>query len=769
MKEYGYFQKNGREYVITTPRTPRHWYNYLFNDNYVTFTSQVGAGEGLLQGELGRRILLVNSRQIYVSDCETKEFWTVNGLPVDLDYQNFRCVHGIGYTEISSLYQEIAGSWRLFVPQDAAEEIWTVRIKNCSDRRRTLKIIPYAKTEIDGGYRPQGYNVDMADRTEAYNGVTTRSFAKIESAGFQQVSAYLLADQEISGYDTRKSAFIGMYGSEERPEALLRGGCTNSDCNAEKICLVLENTVILQPGETAEFHYALGVALRPDEVAQAAGRLQDWKTEGRLAAVKQRYAEEERGVMINTPDENLNYLVNYWTKHQTNMGSRWARVRHNGYRDMVSDSECLATFQPQLAWERFKRALTYQYRSGYAPRTWLDGEIRDNAFADCAVWIPMAAAAIIEELGDLSRLEEPVVFNDGSIASVYEHVRLAVEFLWNFRGLHGLIKIWGGDWNDMMNQAGLEGRGVSVWLSIAWCRANQQFALLAEALGRQEDLFLAKLHGAEMKAIINEFGWDGEYYICAINDAGKRLGSKWCEEGKIFLIPQLWAVMAGVADEVRRNRLLAAVETHLETDLGTLVSWPAYHRYEESIGQMTQKPPGVHENGGVYLHPACWKLAVDSIMKDNEKVQRGLKKILPFHHEYHQKLCEPYIMCNSYFNEETGYRLGTAGQTWRSATGAWLTKALFQYVFGLKAELAGLRLEPCLPPEWTTCSVIKEFRNAVYEIHFRQPESGGGNYISRLLVNHTPWQQRHLPYKSGECYMVEVELSAQEETPFGYT
>lgn len=759
MKEYGYFQNEGREFVITTPNTPRHWYNYLFNDNYVTFTSQVGYGEGIVQGKLGRRILLADSRQVYIKDTENQDFWTVNGIPAYREYEDFKCIHGIGYTEIKSRYHGIEGSFRLFVPQDALEEIWTVTVKNCSDKVRTLKVIPYAKTEVDGVYRPQGYNVDLAGFREEYNGVATRSYAKIESSQFQEISAYFMADKKISGYDTRKNAFIGVYGTEQEPEALRTGkGCTGSDCNAEKICLVLENTVILQPGECAEFNYCLGAALHKGELAEAAVRLQSGTTEKRFGAVKEKYEKEEGGVFIQTPDEKLNFLINTWTKHQTNMGSRWARVRHNGYRDMVSDSECLAAFNPELAWERFKRALTYQYSNGYAPRTWLDGEIRDNNFADCAVWIPMAAATILGELGDVKLLEEEVAFNDGSRASVYEHVRRAVDFLWNFKGMYGLIKLWGGDWNDMMNQAGLEGRGVSVWLSIAWCRANNEFIRLAQAFGKAEDASLAKDRGCQMKALINQYGWDGEYYIDAINDDGERLGSSDCQEGKIYLIPQLWAILADVADEEQKKKLLASIERYLETPLGTLVSWPAYHNYISNIGQMTQKPAGVHENGGVYLHPCCWKLAVDSILGDNEKVQRGLKKILPFHEEYHLKKCEPYIMCNSYFNEETGYRNGTAGQTWRSATGPWLTKALLQYVLGIRAEFEGLRLQPCLPAEWRECSFIKTFRGAVYEVSYCQLQEGGCNHIMEILVDGQKWTETYLPWEYGKTYKVEVRL-----------
>lgn len=193
-----------------------------------------------------------------------------------------------------------------------------------------------------------------------------------------------------------------------------------------------------------------------------------------LNLVKNKFARQIDGAVIDTPDPELNLLFS-WLKHQANMGSRWARVRHNGYRDMNSDCECLAAVNPSLVLERFKRVLTYQYANGYAPRTIRGGAICDNQFADNMVWIPFTASAILKELGDKKMMDIPVPFNDGTVGSIYEHVRRSVEFLYNFRGYHDLIRIWGGDWNDCMNQAGLQGKGVSVWLSIAWYRANRMF------------------------------------------------------------------------------------------------------------------------------------------------------------------------------------------------------------------------------------------------------------------------------------------------------
>ena len=103
------------------------------------------------------------------------------------------------------------------------------------------------------------------------------------------------------------------------------------------------------------------------------------------------------------------------------------------------------------------------------------------------MWLNFTAASIIKELGRPDILDIQVPYNDGSVGSVYEHLYRSVDFLYNFRGHHGLVRIWGGDWNDCMNTAGLEGKGVSVWLSIAWCRASDTFAELAEIYGNKDD------------------------------------------------------------------------------------------------------------------------------------------------------------------------------------------------------------------------------------------------------------------------------------------
>ncbi len=748
-KQYGDFIRGKKEFQITEREIPRNWYNYLWNDRYITFVSQTGAGEGFLQDSLANRIPLVTGRGMYLIDSE--EHWGITGLPTEEELDSFFCTHGRGYTYISTENRGIASETCFFVPNEENGEVWTVTLKNRSSETRALRLLAYCGTGVDGAHISQGYNLGQADFDKDLNGVIGKTYSFFDGKT-REVNAFFAMNEQADGYDAAENAFVGSYGSTSYPKALMRGGCSDTAGLGEKLGFALQKDIMLKSGEETTLAFVCAVAFGRDEALEIKRRYENSaKVTAELQAVKDKFSAQTDGVSIETPDNKLNEMFP-WLVHQANMGSRWARVRHNGYRDMMSDTECLAAVNPTLALERFKRVLSYQYSTGYAPRTVKDGAIRDNNFSDNTVWITFTAYAILKETGDLSILNIPVAFNDGSVASIYEHMRRSVDFLYHFRGLHNLIRIWGGDWNDCMNRAGLDGKGVSVWLSIAWYRANKMFEEIARQCGKTQDAAVAAERGKEMQQIIEKYGWDGEYYLCAYNDDGEKIGSQICEEGKVFLIPQLWAVFSGVSEQGRETAAMEAVEKYLSSSLGTLISAPPYTKFNPKIGTVTLKPAGVHENGGVYLHTLAWKIAADAILKRADKVEEDIEAILPFRNKVVDGGAEPYIMCNSYFGEQTGYRYGTPGQSWRTAAGQWLAKALIQYVFGLKPEMEGLRLDPCLPPSWKTAAITKNFRKATYHICYENH----GVKVKSIVVNGEYTEGATLPYKDSGCYEVTV-------------
>ena len=751
MKEYGHFSE--KTFIITDRDTPRHWYNYMYNDEYITFVSQVGFGMGFAQDKMGRRLNVVDDRAIYIADGD--KFWQANGLPIYNELDSYSCTHGIGYTDIMLQKNDILSECRFFVPNEGKREFLRVTLKNCGESDRKLKVIPYCATAIDGRYNPQGYETSSGDFNKDKNCVFGIGWFNFEHGSPHRHYAYLLSNETASGYDTRRSAFLGTYGNKNEPKALIKNhGCTNSDCIAEKICFAIENEIILKAGETKVLYYTIGVEDAIEKIPQFTPA----EIEDQFTKMREKYEGILGKVSINTPWQDLNDLFNDWLKYQTNMGSRWARVRHNGFRDLTSDTECLGCIDAKLASERLCRILTYQYENGYAPRTFLDGNIQDKNFSDNTVWLVFATHAITKELGDIGFLSKEVKFNNGSSASVYEHVKRSVEFLWNFTGHDGLVKIWGGDWNDCMGKAGIKGKGVSVWLSIAFVRAAKTLAQMAEWIGNTEDAQTAQERAKIMEERVNSFGWDGDRYIYAISDDRISIGSKDNPEGSMFALPQLWSVFAGF-DKERSITAMDTLEKELNTDIGLLVSAPPYTDLVSHVGSMSVKYPGLHENGGAYLHAAVWKLAVDSMLGRNAKIEEGLHKILPSHHQYYETCGEPYAMFNSYLGKQTGYRAGKPGQSWRTATGQWLLYSIVRYVYGLQPEFDGMLLRPCLPPSWKECSISKLFRGCQYNVHYIQ-KGEGCNRIEKLTVNGNDVDPT-LPIKPipGETLNIEVILA----------
>ena len=396
-KNYGYFSKDGKQYNIITPDIPRNWYNYIWNDNYMSFTSQVGAGESFLQDSLGRRIGLVKDRGFYI--LEGEKSYGICGLPVKAERDKYLCTHERGASRVHTEKDGLVSEVGITVPRNGACELWSVKVKNNSNDTRQISIVGYCGSGFDEEYTRQGYNMAVAGLDKALGAIVTSRYIEFEKKGKRQVYAFMALSEQPDGYDCTHNSVIGPYGSFAYPVFADRGGLSNSPCCGEKLAFALEKKMTLSQGEEKEIVFVLGIAFSEEEIKKSIDRFASAESyEDELKKTLKSFDGEVSDVSINTPDEKLNCTFE-WLKHQSNMGSRWARVRHNGYRDMTSDTDCLAAINPELALERFLRILTYQYSNGYAPRTFKDGNIQDKNFADNTVWLNFTAASIIKELG----------------------------------------------------------------------------------------------------------------------------------------------------------------------------------------------------------------------------------------------------------------------------------------------------------------------------------------------------------------------------------
>lgn len=749
--QYGRFSDDGCEFLITTPRTPRHWYNYLWNDRYVSLFSQVAQGESLAQDGMGRRIELVRSRMFFIQDRDNGSFWSAGALPIDSGYASYSCTHGLGYSTIDTERDGLACAWRVFVPKNDLCEIWTLTIENRSTAPRRLRLVPYIDAALGGLLKPQAYYLSAGSFVVESCAAVLQGRAEFD--GSEIAVNYLMMDRAVTGCDTRHSSFVG-YGTEQMPDALKRPVLGHNDCVAEKGILALETMLELAPGARAAINVVAGIAVDRLDIARVR---QSYFTgdgiERELREVKRRIVEELGPTCFHTGDEPLDKFASIWVKRQIALGTQWARVRHNGYRDYMQDLAALAHIAPDATVARLKRVLAFQYENGYAPRTWLDGKILDKDFSDNHVWIPLAVHSLIMETGEATLLDQDIPFNNGTSASLFEHARRAVEFLWNDRALHGLCRIRSGDWNDCLERVGPKGQGTSVWLSMAWCLANEQFAELAEIVGQDEEAAEARRRSEEMKRLINQHAWDGEHYVRAFSDSGDVLGSRRNDEGRLFLNTQTWAVLADVSPEGRRMRAVENADRALERDIGIVTVEAPYTHFRPEIGSQSLKLPGVQENGGVYLHASAFKLVADCMLKRHEKVGEAIRQIVPYNNG-----CEPYVFSNSYYAVESSYRYGTPGQSWGTGTAGWFFVALLNYVFGLKPTMRGLVVDPCLPPGWKATSLSRFFRGAMYDVHFHQ--TGGHERIESITVNGTRLVGSLLPCEAGSHYDVRVTLGS---------
>jgi len=750
----GRFIDNGNAFEMNTPDAPRDWYNYLWNERYVSLCSQTAKGESLTQDSMGRRIEIVFNRMFFLRDQRTGKFWSLNGLPVDQFRTGYRCVHGLGYSEIFQEHEGIQSSFLVFVPEKEVCEIWTVRLKNTGKRARKFKVFTFANTMFDGFFKPQAYYGGKGRFDRRLNSIVIRK--RHEFDGAEEVNLYMTMDRAILGFDCSMNGFVG-HGTEQRPDAVVRGHCSNTGSEMEKSCCALGTSISIPAGKEIALNVIIGAGKDEKEVLKLRRKFFNDAVIGKeLARIRTKTVSLLGKDSISTPDPLLNYFMSPWLKRQISLGIQWARVRHNGFRDQMQDIWAFAIINPREAERQLHRVLSYQYSSGYAPRTWLNGKIQDKDFSDNHVWITYAVHQLIMETGDISLLDKKVPFNDGSKASLYEHVKRAINYYWKDRGLHGLMRIRSGDWNDCLQYVGPKGRGVSIWLSMAWYLANRQFAELAKISGRYSDAVKSAKRGEEIKKRINKYGWDGHWYLRAFNDDGETLGSNKNREGRLFLLPQAWSIISGIAEGDRGLKAMKECDKLLEIDLGTVKVLDPYTHWDPKIGESSVKTPGTHENGGVYLHASTFKLMADCMLKRHGKVSMGIHKMLPFDGRRWEKNCEPYVFCNSYFAIRNSYRYGTVGQSWGTGTAGWFYVVMMNNVFGIRPESAGLRIDPCLPPEWKKCSVIRHFRGAEYRISFDQ--KGGCRNISEITVNGTKLEGTLLPVDRGGKFDVMVKM-----------
>ncbi|MGN6644301.1 MAG: GH36-type glycosyl hydrolase domain-containing protein, partial [Verrucomicrobiota bacterium] len=738
---FGHFSGDGTEFIITNPRTPRAFDNFLWNDALFANVQQTGVGYSDYQvGNLEAVQLLTGvgricdfdvfgrdhlmSRLFYVRDQASGDYWTVNGEPVWHASESFECRHGFGYTVITSIANGIESRLRIFVPPGKDPvELWTLTLINRSARPRRLSVFSYNQLQFKFKWGFDSYG-DMIFRSSVFfpehNAVVASKHPHRRPHDF--LNGFLTADAPFAAFDGTRDAFVGLYHTLQNPEAVVRGYCSNTPGSADATICAAQFNVELAPNASAEINLILGATDHPANIAgfqkKYFGQFEKYFAELKAANTAKLALNR-----VQTPDAHFDRMLNGWIKQATHYGATWCRWGWNGYRDLVQHGLGVVTFAPERTRQILSEALRHQFQSGLALRGW--NPVDEKPYSDSALWLVFTLIAYLKETGDYAFLDESVPFYDGGSGTVRQHIDRALDFLESNKGAHGLVLIKFGDWNDSLTAVGREGRGESVWLSEAYAEAMTQMAELAAALGDATGQANYLSRHEQIKNAINREAWDGGWFVRCFDDQGEPVGSHRNREGQIFIEAQAWALIAGIADESRRQQLLRSCDEKLLTDLGYALLAPTFSEPDDRIGRISCLEPGTCENGTIYSHTNIWMILGLLKCGQPDKAYDLLRRILPGYYsgkpDDPKRECLPYVLANCYFGPDHRNNRFQMEFSWITGSVAWFNHVLLQHLLGARAEFGGLRIDPRLPADWKECRVERRYRGATYRITIRNP------------------------------------------------
>jgi cellobiose phosphorylase len=783
---YGYFLEDGKEYIITTPLTPRPWGNIISNGDYSFMISQTGSGYSW-RGNAGQNRITRSFQDLikdnwgkyfYIRDLKRNTFWSATYKPVMHPYDQFSVVHGLGYSIFTQEIEEIESQLTVFVTAKDPVEVFHLTLTNKSDEVRELDVTSYAEWLL--GFSPDEHREfhklfieTSADPAKSAVYATKCLWGFPDDKGrWNNVdwpyTAFMAASEPLESFDCDKESFIGLYNNDDKPKAMsdpLLAGRTGRFGDAIAALQVQMN---LKPGESRTIVFTLGAAEKGKEDAnELIGRYTGVEQSQRaLQDVKALWASfTTDGERVETPDDAFNFMTNYWLKYQAISCRLWGLSAFYqvsagfGFRDQLQDSQIFLTSQPAYAKKQMLLHASQQYTEGdvlhwfYSIR---GGGPRTNC-SDDLLWMPFILDSYLKETGDFSILDEEIAYLNGPAEPLYDHCKRAIERSFSRFSPRGIPLMGDHDWNDGLSAVGTLLKGESFWVAEFLYMVLGSFTPLARA--RRDEVFAGKCEVVResLKEAMNRYGWDGEWYLQATTDDGLLLGSKDNEEGKIFLMPNNWAAISGIADQQRAETAMASVTEYLLKDYGTLLNYPAFTRPRPDIGYVTRYAPGLRENGGVYTHAATWSVWAYTLVGQPERAYEAYSKICPPNRsaDIDTYKAEPYVTPGNVDGPLSEY-YGRGGWSWYTGSAQWLHRVATHWILGIRPQADGLLVDPSIPAEWPGYRVTRKFRNALYQIDVQNPEHVSKG-VKSVTVDGKSLNGSQIPvFDDGQTHTVEV-------------
>ena len=814
---YGYFDDDRREYVITRPDTPLPWINYLGCEAYFGIISNTAGGYSFYRDARLRRVSRYRynnapfdfgGRYIYLRNQDTGEFWSPTWQPTRRTLEEYTCSHGLGYTIIGSRYSCIAAEVRYFIPLGENLEIWQLSLKN--EHGHPTRLAVFSSIEFclwDAWDDATNFQRNFSTgQVEVQDGVI---YHKTEYRERRNHFAYFACSEKLAGFDTQRDVFLGPYRGWDSPAAVERGRCFDSIAHGWAPIGCHQVDVTLQPKESREIIFLLGYHENPSDEkfdppdSQAINRKTVLPVIRKyLAAPNANAAFEElkdywstllSTFQVRTPSADADRMVNIWNAYQCMVTFNMSRSasfyesgigRGMGFRDSSQDLLGFVHMIPERARERIIDLAATQPPTGgafhqYQPLTKRGNNDVGSGFNDDPLWLILGTAAYLKESGDWSILEEKLPYENepGTETPLYEHLQRSLRYTLERLGPHGLPLIGRADWNDCLNlncfsdtpgqsfqtTTNKDGRTAeSVFIAGLFVMAARELAVIAQKgrLGEEAGQYLAA--AAKMEATLLQHGWDGNWFLRAYDDYGQKIGSASCEEGRIFIEPQGFCIMAGIGlENGDALKALAAVKEHLATPHGIILQQPAYSRYYLHLGEISSYPPGYKENAGIFCHTNPWIMIAEAMAGHGDDAFDYYLRINPSAREPISEIhrCEPYVYAQMIAGRDAATH-GEAKNSWLTGTAAWNYAAITQWILGIRPEYDGLRIDPVIPAAWGGFRVTRRFRGNTYVIEVKNPASLNRG-VKKLLVDGGEIPGNLLPAAEPGGAVIHVEAALE--------
>jgi cellobiose phosphorylase len=774
--EYGYLSEDQREFIITNPRTPRPWFNYIWNERYHGLVSHGGGGFSYLDSPRDNRISRMRynclpwdrpGRYIFLKDTEDGDYWSLSWAPtIEKDYEVYEGHIGQGYTTIVTRYKGIRAELTYFVPRGTHGEVWKVQLKNESGRKRKLEVYAFqelmmgnAMNDIinqpnDKHFTEVHFNREheTLEATRRYWVLNTKS-ASVEQPNFSWAyHVYFTMSLPVKGFDSSLDRFIGPWHSEANPRAIEKGEMHNTEITAGDPVAALQGELEMGPEDDRDFSVFMGIGEKENTKAYEDLQLERYKdssfVDQKFSDVKEYWDRYLGHVHASTPDESFNAMINVWNQYQTAVTFDMARnagyyhgglLFGTGLRDQFQDILGMVIPEGGRVRHRILNALQYQFQDGSTLHNFfkLTGHGERTHHSDTPLWIPFGMVEYLNETGDFSILDEKVRFYDGDEATAYDHMVRALDFAISDTTERKLPKIRKGDWNDTLDHIGPKGKGETIWGAMFLCYVLDK---TFELLNHRSDIDVEERWSnayQEIANTINSVAWDGKWYVRAFRDNGNVVGSDSKEQGKLFLNTQSWSVISGIAPEQRANSAISQCYENLENKTGMQICWPAYRQVEDDMGLISRCVPGKKENGAVFNHASAWFVLASIMNGKAEDAYRIYSKMIPFNSSQEvgpdRYDTEPYVY-SEYVTSREHETEGQASHSWLTGSSVWMYRIGLDWILGLRTSLKGITVDPHIPSHWDDVRVTRRFRGKTLNVTISNP-NGANQGVQQLLVN----------------------------------